>query len=293
MKNKIITDLKELKLKNFIMLTIAGLINAVGVTLFITPVNLYDSGISGTAILLSQLTPEYLSLSVFLIILNIPLFIFGWKRLGTDFTAYAIYTVIIYSLGAWLITEVLPVDVSIASPLAEQDLLLCALFGGLLSGIGSGVSMRYGGAMDGVDVLALVFAKGMGLTVGTFIMIYNVILYVICGVILDSWILPLYSIVTYFAALKVIDFIVEGIDRSKAAMIITEKPEEICGALSKEFECGITVIDAKGYYSNSSKTMIYIIVNRFQIRRMREIVQRLDAAAFISITEIADVIHAK
>ena len=293
MKNKIINELKELKLKNFIMLTIAGLINAVGVTLFITPVNLYDSGISGTAILLSQLTPEYLSLSVFLIILNIPLFIFGWKRLGTDFTAYAIYTVIIYSLGAWLITDVLPVDVSIASPLAERDLLLCALFGGLLSGIGSGIAMRYGGAMDGVDVLALVFAKGLGLTVGTFIMVYNVILYVICGVILDSWILPLYSIVTYFAALKVIDFIVEGIDRSKAAMIITEKSDEICKALSEEFECGITVIDAKGYYSNSSKTMIYIIVNRFQIRRMREIVQRLDKAAFISITEIADVIHAK
>lgn len=126
--------LKELKLKNFIMLTIAGIINAIGVTMFISPVNLYDSGILGTSILLSQLTP--LSLSVFLVLLNIPLFIYGTKKQGTTFTTYAIYTVIIYSVAAWLINDVLPIDVSVASPIAKKDLLLCALFGGIISGMG-------------------------------------------------------------------------------------------------------------------------------------------------------------
>ncbi len=201
-----------MSIKNFIMLFLSGVINAIGVTIFIAPVNLYDSGISGTSILLSQLTPEYLSLSVFLIALNVPLFLFGLKRQGAAFTIYAIFAVAIYSISAWLITDVLPVDVSIASPLAGDDLLLCALFGGMISGIGSGLSIRYGGAMDGIEVIAVIFAKRIGITVGTFVMGYNVILYLASGVILKSWILPLYSIVTYAAALKTIDFIVEGID---------------------------------------------------------------------------------
>ena len=136
--------LKKLKLLekfspfNFLMLLIAGMINAIGVTLFIAPVQLYDSGISGTSILLGQLTPEWLSLSFFLIVLNIPLLLFGLKRQGVVFSVYAIFTVCIYSLSAWMITDVLPIDVSIASPLAGTDLFLCALFGGLISGIGSG-----------------------------------------------------------------------------------------------------------------------------------------------------------
>ena len=119
------------------MLLIAGIINAIGVTLFIAPVQLYDSGISGTSILLSQLTPDYLSLSFFLILLNIPLLLFGFKRQGAVFSIYAIFTVCVYSVAAWLITDVLPIDVSIASPLAGTDLFLCALFGGIISGVGA------------------------------------------------------------------------------------------------------------------------------------------------------------
>ena len=282
-------EIKGLSIKNFIMLFLSGVINAIGVTIFIAPVNLYDSGISGTSILLSQLTPEYLSLSVFLIALNVPLFLFGLKRQGAAFTIYAIFAVAIYSISAWLITDVLPVDVSIASPLAGDDLLLCALFGGMISGIGSGLSIRYGGAMDGIEVIAVIFAKRIGITVGTFVMVYNVILYLASGVILKSWVLPLYSIVTYAAALKTIDFIVEGIDRSKAALIVTNKPDIICEKLSDEFECGITLMDAKGYYSNSDKTVIYIIVNRFQITKLRTLIHRLDKKAYISISEVADV----
>lgn len=205
------------------MLFIAGCINAFGVTAFLAPVKLYDSGISGTSILLSQITPEYMTLSVWLLILNLPLFLFGLRKQGATFTVYSLFTVAVYSLGSWLITDILPVDVSIASPLAGEDLLLCALFGGIISGIGSGLTIRYGGAIDGVEVMAVIFAKKLNITVGTFVMIYNVILYIICGVMLKSWILPLYSIVTYAAGLKTVDFVVEGFDRSKEVMIITDK----------------------------------------------------------------------
>lgn len=283
------SKLNKLKAKNFIFLFIAGVINAIGVTIFIAPVSLYDSGISGTSILLSQLTPEYLGLSFFLVILNIPLFLFGMKKQGKVFTIYATFTVLVYSITAWLITDILPIDVATASPLARQDLLLCALFGGIISGTGSGLAIRYGGAMDGVEVLAVIFSKKLGITVGTFVMIYNCILYVACGIAMRDWILPLYSIVTYMAGIKAVDFVVEGIDRSKAAMIITLKADEICAELSDTFECGITTYDAKGYYHNIDKKMVYIILNRFQIAKMKEIVHAIDEKAFISITEIADV----
>jgi len=274
---------------NLLMLTLAGMINAVGITLFLSPVKLYDSGISGTSMLLEQITPPYLSLSVFLLLLNIPLFLFGLKKQGRLFTAYAIYTVLIYSLFAWLITDVFPVDVSIASPLAGTDLLLCALFGGVISGIGSGLAIRYGGAMDGIEVMAVIFAKRLGLTVGTFVMIYNILLYIVCGFVLNSWVLPLYSIVTYAAALKTIDFVVEGIDRAKCAVIVTDHPDEVCTALMDTFESGVTCLDAKGGYSRRSKTMLYFIINRYQVIRMTELVHSLDPGAYIAISEVADV----
>lgn len=279
----------KLKYKNFLLLTIAGIINAFGVTVFLAPVALYDSGISGTSMLISQKTPDWLSLSVCLLVLNVPIFLYGLKKQGITFTIYAIYTVAIYSLAAWLITDVLPIDVSIVSPLAGSDLFLCAIFGGIISGIGSGLAIRAGGAMDGIEVLAIIFAKKLGITVGTFVMIYNVILYVICGFAIQSWILPLYSIVTYAAALKTVDFIIEGFDRSKAANIITTKPKLVCAALSEAFENGITIIDAKGYYSDSKKTMLYFVVNRFQVGRMTEIIQEIDPGAYISLTEVADI----
>lgn len=288
MKNTI-NDLKTLRWQNFIFLLVAGCINAFGVNVFLAPVKLYDSGISGTSILLSQITPEYMSLSLFLLFLNIPLFLFGLKKQGLAFTVYSVFTVVVYSIGSWLITDVLPIDVSMASPLAGEDLLLCALFGGIISGVGSGLTIRYGGAIDGIEVMAVIFSKKLNITVGTFVMIYNVALYVVCGFIIDSWILPLYSIVTYAAGLKTVDFVVEGLDHSKAVMIVTDKPKEISDALIEAFECGTTLISAKGGYSNSDKSMIYFVVNRFQISKMRNIVHSVDSKAYMTISEVADV----
>ena len=281
---------KGAKLTNFLILTVAGFINAFGVTAFLAPMKLYDSGISGTSMILGQMTPDYLSLSFFLIVLNIPLFIFGLKKQGALFTIYSVYEVCFYSLGAYLITNVLPLDVATASPFAGDDLLLCSVFGGLISGIGSGLTIRFGGAIDGIEVMAVIFAKKIGVTVGNFVMAYNLVLYIVIGLIRNSWVLPLYSIITYYVALKTIDFIVEGFDRAKEAMIITDHAEQICSALSEAFGTGITVIGAKGYYSSSDKTIIYFVLNRFQIGRMKSIVKAEDPKAFISISEVADVL---
>ena len=282
-------ELKMLRWQNILLLICAGCINAVGVTMFLAPVNLYDSGMSGTAMLLWQATPPQYTLSVFLVILNVPLFLFGLKKQGWCFTVYSIWAVLVYSAASFVITNILPVDVSAASPFAGQDLLLCAIFGGLVSGAGSGLTIRLGGAIDGMEVLGVTFAKGLGLTVGTFVMIYNVILYLFIGVIFQSWILPLYSILTYFVGNKTIDFIVEGLDKAKSVMIVTAREEEICQALSEDFGRGITQISARGYFSGAEKCVIYFVVNRFQIPRVKHLVTTIDPSAFITVTEISDV----
>ena len=190
---------------NLLPLFFAGLINAVGVTLFLAPVRLFDSGISGTAFLLDVLTPPYLVLSMFLLVLNVPFFLLGCKKVGWAFVVYSLFSIGIYSGFSLLFRNILPIDFSGGSPIVGQDILLAALFGGLLSGIGSGMVIRFGGAIDGVEVMAVLFAKRLGLTIGTFMMIYNAILYTAAALIFQSWNIPLYSIVAYVVGNKTID----------------------------------------------------------------------------------------
>lgn len=290
MSKKIKFKISELSPKTFLVLLLAGIINAFGVTMFLFPVKLYDSGISGLSMLLDQVTPKNFTLSIFLIILNIPIFAFGLRKQGVLFTIYSIFTVAVYSFASFLIMDVLPIDVSFISPLAGTDLLLCAIFGGIISGIGSGLTIRYGGAIDGIEVLSVIFSKKLGISIGGFVLVFNVILYIICGIAISSWILPLYSIVTYYIGSKTVDFVVEGIDKSKCAMIVTAHASEISDALADNFESSGTIVDAIGGYTKKPKNIIYFIVNRFQINRLKKIVHSIDPSAFISLQDVSDII---
>lgn len=286
MKNKVFKFLGSLRYTHFIFLTLAGVINAVGVTLMLAPAGMYDGGFSGTSILLSQVTP--LSMSVFLLLLNVPFFLFGLKKLGGAFIVYSLYTVAVYSLFSYLFQNSFGIDFSDGSPIAGNDLLLCSVFGGIISGIGSGITIRFGGAIDGVEVMAVVFAKKIGMTVGSFVMSYNVILYVIAGIVTKGWVAPLYSVIAYTVGLKAVDFIIDGFDKAKSAFIITDRHDEVADALTEEFGRGVTSIDATGHYSQSSKTVLYCVVNRFEVGKLKSIVTNIDSSAFLVINDVTD-----
>ena len=282
-------EIAKLHWGNFVLLTLAGIINATGVTLFLTPAGLYDGGFSGTSFFLSQVTP--LSLSIFLLILNFPFFILGFKKLGLPFILYSLYTIGIYSLFAWIYQDVIPIDLAIA----KEDLLLSAVFGGIISGIGSGITIRFGGAIDGVEVLGVLFAKKLNMSIGTFVMVYNAIFYIIAGAVQatvfstpDAWLLALYSIIAYACGLKAVDFVVDGFDKAKSAFIISEKNDEIAEALSGEFGRGVTVLEAEGYYSKANKTIIYCVINRFEMAKLKEIIHGIDPHAFVAINDVTD-----
>ena len=187
--------------------------------------------------------------------------------------------------------HVLPIDLDFVSPLAGSDLLLCAVFGGLISGVGSGLTIRFGGAIDGIDVMSVIFAKKLGISLGSFVMLFNTLLYIICGVVIHSWILPLYSIVTYFVGSKTVDFIVEGFDRAMCAMIVTNRAENISLALSENFRAGGTIVNAVGGYSKDEKQILYFITNQFQINKLKKIVTGIDHDAFISLMNVADIVR--
>ncbi len=277
---------QKLNFKPFIGLTISGIVNSIGVTLFLAAVNLFDSGMSGTAFLMDKLTGW--GLWVFIILLNFPFFLISLRVMGKKFVIRSLYAIAIYSLASLVIQKFLPLDWTNGSPISGNDKLLASIFGGLISGMGSGLTIRWGGALDGVEVVAVMVAKKMGMTVGTFVMAYNVVLYTVSALIFKSWEIPLYSIIAYAIGLKAVDFIVEGVDKGKAAWIISDKSEEIAKHLSDNLFRGITVLDGKGYYSQMPKKILYIVVNRFEIARLKELVSEIDPKAFVSISDISD-----
>jgi uncharacterized membrane-anchored protein YitT (DUF2179 family) len=142
-------------------------------------------------------------------------------------------------------------------------------------------------------VISVVFAKKIGVSIGSFVMAFNTVLYTVCGFTIRSWILPLYSIVTYYVGSRTVDYIVEGFDRAKCAMIVTTKAGEIVSALSANFASSGTIVKAVGGYSREDKQIIYFIVNRFQINKLKLLVQHIDAGAFISLHEVSDIIRSQ
>lgn len=282
---KMITKRRVIKL---IMLTAAGIINAFGVSLVLAPVNLFDSGISGTAYLLDVVTPDFLVMSMFLILLNIPFYLFALKKLGKSFIVTSVYAITIYSVFAFLFRNILPINFSNGSPFTGSDLLLSALFGGTISGIGSGLVIRLGGAIDGVEVMSVLFAKKLGMSVGMFIMVYNVLLYSVSAIVFRDWLVPLYSIIAYTMGIKTIDFIVEGLDKGKSVIIITDKSSSVYSVLTETLGRGVTVLEAVGGYSNEEKIFIYCVVNRFEIPLVKKIVKENDPHAFATMTEVTE-----
>ena len=284
--------MKKIKLRPlyFIALFFAGIINAVGVTLFLAPLRLLDSGISGTSFLLDVVTPPYLVMSMFLIVLNFPFFLMGAKKMGWNFVVYSLFAIGIYSLFSLLFRNILPIDFSGGSPIVGEDILLAALFGGLLSGVGSGMVIRFGGAIDGVEVIAVLFAKKLGLTVGSFMMIYNTILYAVAALLFHSWNVPLYSVIAYAVGNKVIDFVVDGFDRGNSVFIVGKRDSELPAYLSEALGRGVTLLEAYGGYSGEEKTLLYCVVNRFEIGRVKQLVLELEPEAFMAVGDVSETV---
>lgn len=280
-----------LKWTNFIGLTVAGLVNACGVGFFLIPFGVVDGGLSGTSFIAAELSG--IPTSLWLVALNFPFFILAFRRLGWPSVIYSLYAVSVYSAFLLLFQKTcLPPDLdpTVTGTYFISSLLLGSLFGGLISGIGSGLTIRFGGALDGIEVSAVVFHKKLSLTVGQFVMIYNLIIYIVYGIISRNWDSALFSIVSYYVGLKAVDMINSGIDKTFMALIVSDQYDAVAEAIMMKLGRSLTYLKAEGYFKNQETKMIYLVVNRFEVNNVREIVNSIDDRAFVTFSEVSELL---
>lgn len=262
---------------SYAFITIGILLAALALEVFLIPNKIIDGGITGISIILSFLTK--INLSIFIVVINIPFLLLGFKYLGKNFLIQASFSMILFSL---LLEVFKNVDV------VTHDVLLATVFGGILLGIGVGFVIRYGACLDGVETIAILINKKTSFSVGQVILLVNLVIYMVAGLIF-GWDRALYSIMTYFITYKIIDIVSEGLDQAKAAFIITNHGDEIATSIYKKLGRTVTFIEGEGLISGK-KVVLYAVVTRLEVRELKKIVEVDDVSAFMTITDVAEIV---
>lgn len=262
-------------LKKMFFLALGPFVAAFALEVFLVPNNIIDGGIVGISIITSYLTDINLGLLIFLI--NIPFFFLAFNKIGKKFVIQTFYAVGMLALAINLFqTHHLP---------TTSDLLLSTVFGGIILGTGVGIVLKNEGSLDGTEIMSLVLSKKYGFSVGEWIMTFNIFIYGAAGLVF-GWHRAMYAVMTYFIAFKVIDIVLEGFNSSKSIRIISEKSYEIGQELLDQLGIGVTYLKGVGAYSGTEKTIIYCVVSRLEMSKMREIIRNIDPTAFMSVVDV-------
>jgi uncharacterized membrane-anchored protein YitT (DUF2179 family) len=272
-KHKILSQFKRC-----IILFIGSIIYAAGLEIFLVPNNVIDGGVVGIAIMASHLSG--LPLGVFLIAVNIPFIYLGYRQIGKTFALSTIFAIV--SLSYWT-------DIFLPIPGLTNDLFLASIFGGFILGIGVGLIVRYGGSLDGTEIVAIILDKRISFSVGEIILIINLFILSAAGFVF-GWDRAMYSLVTYFIASKVIDITIEGLNESKAVLIVSDESTAIAGALMARLGRGVTILHGEGGYSGEEKQVLYAVITRLEIAKLKSLVEEIDENAFVTISDVHDVL---
>lgn len=266
-----------INLISFIGITIGAILSAFSIQTFLSPNMILDGGIIGISMIVSKLTN--ISLSIFTIILNIPFLLIGYKNLGKKFLIKAVYAMLIFSCFLTMFSNVNELT---------DDILLATIYGGIILGIGVGLVIRSGGCLDGTESVAIIINKKTSFSTGQIIMLFNIFIYLTAGALfgLDK---ALYSLLMYFITFKIIDLVSEGLEQAKAAMIITEQGTQIAKEIYNKLGRTATLIEGNGLVSGK-KDILYCVLTRMEISQLRTIVNSKDETAFVTITEVSEII---
>lgn len=262
----------------FLFLTIGAILASIGLEIFLVPNNIVDGGINGISIITSYLTKMPLGVSIF--VFNLPFLIFGYSQIGKTFVISTLYAISMLSLG---------VSAFHTMPSLTQDPLLASVFGGIILGIGVGMVIRYGGSLDGTEIVAIILSKKTAFSVGEIVMFFNLFILSSAGVVF-GWDRAMYSLIAYFVAFKVIDLTIEGLDESKAVIIISDKPDEIAEVLMARLGRGVTFLEGQGGYSKQAKGVLYSVVTRLEVSKLKSIIDEIDEEAFVTIQDVHEVL---
>jgi uncharacterized membrane-anchored protein YitT (DUF2179 family) len=267
--------------KKFIVVLVGALLNAIAMNFFLIPADVYASGFAGIAQLVSRISTEYtpftVSTGILLLLLNIPVTILGWKVIGKSFTLYSFISVLLMSF----FLEILPVIQ------VSPDILLNAVFGGVIAALGVGITLKWGASTGGLDIIAMVLSRMKDKPVGTYFFLLNAIIIFTAGS-LFGWEKALYTLVTLYASTRVIDAIHTRHEKL-TAMIITQKSDDLKQAIQSKLVRGMTTVPAKGAFTNEPKEMLIIVITRYELFDLVRIIKEVDPQAFTNIVQTAGI----
>ncbi|MGA8942558.1 MAG: YitT family protein [Thermoactinomyces sp.] len=264
-------------LKQAVFIFIGAMLVAVGLEIFLVPNRVIDGGIVGISIMLSHLF--HVNLGFLLFLLNLPFLFLGYKQIGKTFAVSTFYGVMIMSVGTNLLHRIEPLT---------TDPLLATVFGGIILGFGVGLVIRFGGSLDGTEILAILFNNRSPLSVGQIVLILNIFILGSAG-FLFGWDRAMYSLMAYFIAFKIIDTTIEGFNETKFVWIISDKPKSLGNRIIHELGRGVTYLNGEGAYSGEVKKVIFCIITRLEQAKLVSIVEDIDPDAFLAIGNIHDV----
>lgn len=264
-------------LLRIVFITVGAALVSVALEIFLVPNNIIDGGVVGISIIIAHLTG--LPLGLFLFLLNIPFLIVGYKQIGKTFALSTLYGVTVMSIGTQLLHPV--------QALTSSN-FLAPVIGGVILGIGVGLVIRFGGSLDGTEIIAILFNKKLPFSVGEVVMFFNLFILGSAGFVF-SWDSAMYSLIAYYIAYKVIDMTLEGFDESKAVWIISEEAKEVGEAIMMRLGRGVTYLHGEGGFTGGNKRVIFCVITRLEEAKMKSIVQEHDPAAFLAVGNIHDV----
>ena len=257
-----------------LFIILGATLSSIALETFLIPNNIIDGGVVGISIMVSYITK--IPLGVFTFLLNAPFFILGYKQIGKTFTFCTLFAVLCLSIG-----------VSFFTPIHEvtNDVFLAAIFGGIIQGLGVGLIIRNGGSLDGTEIVAIILDKRISFSIGEIVMFFNLFILGISG-FLFGWNRAMYSLIAYFIAFKVIDIVVEGLDESKAVTIVSAEYQEISEAIMARLGRGLTLLDGRGAYKGVPTSVLYVVVSRLEVAKLKSIVYSFDQDALVTIGNV-------
>lgn len=264
--------------RRIIMLVIGTFLVGIGLEIFLVPNQIIDGGVVGLAIIGAHLTP--LPLPALLVLLNLPFLWLGYRQIGRTFAITTLWAVLL--MAGW---------VALFHPVAvlTDDLLLAAVFGGVILGLGVGIVIRYGGSLDGTEIVAIMAAPRLPFSVGEIVMFFNIFILGSAGLVF-GWDRAMYSLIAYFIAFRAIDLAIQGLDESKSAMIVTTRPDPLAAAIMSRLGRGITFLAGKGGWTGEEKGVLFCVVTRLEVAKLKSIVREIDPGAFMTIEDVHEVL---
>lgn len=265
-------------IKKYLVLIIGSLIYSAGLEIFLVPNNIIDGGIVGISIMASYLTG--IPFGVYMLVLNLPFLYLGYKQIGKTFAISTIISIIALSIFSEFLEPV---------PRITEDYFLAAIFGGIIAGAGVGLVIRQGGSLDGTEITAIILDRKTSFSVGEVVMFFNLFILGAAGFVF-GWDKAMYSLVAYFIISKMIDVVLKGLDESYAVMIVSDEYEEIADALMHSLGRGVTYLHGQGAYTGDDKQVLYCVVTRLEVVKLKEIALEKDETAFVTINPVHDIV---